>query len=112
MPVFDLSHRRQFSDMRRIAHTGAAPGRYIGAHHVRQKLKTSKPSKPAAQRLQNDCGEPQGVARVIYRDRYEAGMALTGWKFKEPSRGRGQLKESYLFLRDGVLFFWGSISRR
>ncbi len=40
-------------------------------------------------------------------DRYEAGLVLQGWEVKGDTRGRVQLSESYVIVRDGELFIIG-----
>lgn len=39
---------------------------------------------------------------------YEAGLALQGWEVKSLRAGRAQLKEAYVFLRDGEAFLFGA----
>jgi SsrA-binding protein len=48
-------------------------------------------------------------ARFDYfiEDRYEAGIALLGWEVKAMRAGRAQLKEAYVFLRNGEAFLFG-----
>jgi SsrA-binding protein len=41
-------------------------------------------------------------------DRYEAGIALEGWEVKSLRAGRGQLKESYVYVRNGEAFLFGA----
>lgn len=41
-------------------------------------------------------------------DRYEAGLALQGWEVKSLRAGRAQLKESYVYLRDGEAWLFGA----
>ena len=49
-------------------------------------------------------------ARFDYfiEDRYEAGMALQGWEVKAMRAGRAQLKESYVYVRNGEAFLFGA----
>jgi SsrA-binding protein len=49
-------------------------------------------------------------ARYDYfiEDRYEAGLSLQGWEVKAMRAGRAQLKESYVYLRNGEAFLIGS----
>lgn len=49
-------------------------------------------------------------ARYDYfiEDTYEAGIALQGWEVKSLRAGRAQLKEAYVFLKDGEAFLFGS----
>ena len=49
-------------------------------------------------------------ARYDYfiEDRYEAGLALEGWEVKSLRAGRAQLKESYVFVRDGEAWLFGA----
>jgi len=39
---------------------------------------------------------------------YEAGMALLGWEVKSLRAGRSQLKEGYVFLKNGEAFLFGA----
>jgi SsrA-binding protein len=39
---------------------------------------------------------------------YEAGLALQGWEVKSLREGRVQLKEAYVFLRNGEAFLFGA----
>ena len=41
-------------------------------------------------------------------ERYEAGLALTGWEVKSLRAGRGQLKESYVYLKNGEAWLFGA----
>lgn len=41
-------------------------------------------------------------------DRYEAGLALQGWEVKSLRASRAQLKESYVYLRDGEAWLFGA----
>ncbi len=40
-------------------------------------------------------------------ERYEAGIVLEGWEVKAIRAGRGNLKESYVILREGEVFLLG-----
>ncbi len=39
---------------------------------------------------------------------YEAGLALQGWEVKSLRDGRAQLKEAYVFLKDGEAYLFGA----
>lgn len=41
-------------------------------------------------------------------DRFEAGVALTGWEVKSLRAGKGQLVDSYILLKDGEAFLFGA----
>ncbi len=41
-------------------------------------------------------------------DRYEAGIALEGWEVKSLRAGRAQLKEAYVYVRNGEAFLFGA----
>jgi SsrA-binding protein len=41
-------------------------------------------------------------------DTYEAGLALQGWEVKSMRAGRAQLKEGYVFLKNGEAFLFGA----
>jgi SsrA-binding protein len=49
-------------------------------------------------------------ARFDYfiEDTYEAGLALQGWEVKSMRAGRVQLKEAYVFLKNGEAFLFGA----
>jgi SsrA-binding protein len=49
-------------------------------------------------------------ARYDYfiEDRYEAGLALQGWEVKSLRAGRAQLKEAYVYVRNGEAFLFGA----
>src|SRR5512138_869659 len=49
-------------------------------------------------------------ARYDYfiEDTYEAGLVLQGWEVKSLRAGRAQLKEAYVFLKDGEAFLFGA----
>ncbi len=40
-------------------------------------------------------------------ERYEAGIVLAGWEVKGIRAGRGNIKESYVIIRDGELYILG-----
>jgi SsrA-binding protein len=41
-------------------------------------------------------------------DTYEAGLALQGWEVKSLRAGRAQLKEAYVFMKNGEAFLYGA----
>ena len=41
-------------------------------------------------------------------DKYESGLVLTGWEVKSLRAGKGQLVDSYVFLRDGEAWLLGA----
>ena len=49
-------------------------------------------------------------ARFDYfiEERYEAGMVLQGWEVKAMRAGRAQLKESYVYVKNGEAFLFGA----
>lgn len=49
-------------------------------------------------------------ARFDYfiEETYEAGLALQGWEVKSLRAGRAQLKEAYVFIKDGEAFLFGA----
>jgi SsrA-binding protein len=49
-------------------------------------------------------------ARFDYfiEDRYEAGLVLQGWEVKAMRAGRAQLKESYVYVKNGEAFLFGA----
>ena len=49
-------------------------------------------------------------ARFDYfiEERYEAGIVLLGWEVKAMRAGRAQLKESYVYVKNGEAFLFGA----
>jgi SsrA-binding protein len=49
-------------------------------------------------------------ARFDYyiEEHYEAGIALQGWEVKSLRAGRAQLKEAYVFIKNGEAFLYGA----
>jgi SsrA-binding protein len=49
-------------------------------------------------------------ARFDYHieDNFEAGLALQGWEVKSLRAGRAQLKEAYVFVKNGEAFLYGA----
>ena len=49
-------------------------------------------------------------ARFDYfiEERYEAGLVLQGWEVKAMRAGRAQLKESYVYVKNGEAFLFGA----
>lgn len=49
-------------------------------------------------------------ARYDYfiEETYEAGLSLQGWEVKSLRAGRAQLKEAYVFLKDGEAYLFGA----
>jgi SsrA-binding protein len=49
-------------------------------------------------------------ARYEYfiEETYEAGLVLQGWEVKSLRAGRAQLKEAYVFVKDGEAFLFGA----
>jgi SsrA-binding protein len=49
-------------------------------------------------------------ARFDYfiEDRYEAGIVLQGWEVKSMRAGRAQLKEAYVYVKNGEAFLFGA----
>jgi SsrA-binding protein len=50
------------------------------------------------------------LARHEYfiEERYEAGLVLQGWEVKSLRAGRAQLKEAYVFVKNGEAFLFGA----
>jgi SsrA-binding protein len=63
-----------------------------------------KPQKSASSIIDNR------KARFEYfiEDSYEAGMQLQGWEVKSLRAGRAQLKEAYVFIKNGEAFLYGA----
>jgi len=63
-----------------------------------------KPEKGAADIAKNR------KARFDYfiEESYEAGLALQGWEVKSLRAGRAQLKEAYVFIKNGEAFLYGA----
>ncbi len=66
-------------------------------------------SKPKSQEQRSSIAENR-KARHEYsiESTYEAGLALQGWEVKSMRAGRVQLKEAYVFLRNGEAFLFGA----
>lgn len=63
----------------------------------------------------NDKPAPSQIAQnrkawhdYFIEDKYEAGLALTGWEVKSLRAGRAQLKEAYVVVENGEIFLIGS----
>lgn len=65
---------------------------------------------PAAKEKPSSTIAENRKARHDYfiEDRYEAGLALEGWEVKSLRAGRAQLKESYVYLRNGEAWLFGA----
>lgn len=50
----------------------------------------------------------QATHDYFIEERFEAGLALEGWEVKSLRAGRAQLKESYVILKNGEAFLFGS----
>lgn len=50
----------------------------------------------------------QALHQYTVEERYEAGLALEGWEAKAIRAGRGNIKEAYVFVRDGEVFLLGA----
>lgn len=63
-----------------------------------------KPDKPKPGIAENR------KARFDYfiEDSYEAGLVLQGWEVKSLRAGRAQLKEAYVFVKNGEAFLYGA----
>lgn len=63
-----------------------------------------KPQKSASSIIDNR------KARFDYfiEDSYEAGLQLQGWEVKSLRAGRAQLKEAYVFIKNGEAFLYGA----
>lgn len=44
----------------------------------------------------------------LIQEKYEAGLVLTGWEVKSLRAGKGQLVDSYVFLRNGEAWLLGA----
>ena len=44
----------------------------------------------------------------LLSEKYEAGLVLTGWEVKSLRAGKGQLVDSYVFLKDGEAWLLGA----
>jgi SsrA-binding protein len=82
------------------AATGAAK---IVAFSRSEPMK-KKPATAAASIIENR------KARFEYfiEETYEAGLALEGWEVKSLRAGRAQLKEAYVFIKNGEAFVFGA----
>src|SRR6185312_14048080 len=93
-----------------IAFTIAAQNRT--SEHVRGCLPLAllrSMAKPAATETPRLIAENR-KARFDYfiEERYEAGLVLQGWEVKSMRAGRAQLKESYVYVKNGEAFLFGA----
>lgn len=63
-----------------------------------------KPSDPSATIAENRKARHE----YFIEQTYEAGIALQGWEVKSLRDGRLQLKEAYVFLKNGEAFLFGA----
>ena len=66
---------------------------------MNKKHDTSNPSIAENRKARHD---------YFIEDTYEAGLALQGWEVKSLRAGRAQLKEAYVFVKNGEAFLYGS----
>lgn len=53
-------------------------------------------------------GNRKAFHDYFIEERLEAGLALQGWEVKSLREGRAQLKEAYVFMRDGEAYLLGA----
>jgi len=66
---------------------------------MNKKHDTSNPSIAENRKARHD---------YFIESTYEAGMALQGWEVKSLRAGRAQLKEAYVFLKNGEALLYGA----
>lgn len=67
-------------------------------------MSKKKDKTPSSQIAQNK----KAWHDYFIEDRFEAGIALEGWEVKSLRAGRGQLKESYVEIREGEVYLIGA----
>lgn len=66
-------------------------------------------NKPKAQEQRASIAENRKARHEYFiESTYEAGLALQGWEVKSMRAGRVQLKEAYVFLKNGEAFLFGA----
>ena len=66
-------------------------------------------SKPKPQEQRSSIAENRKARHEYFiESTYEAGIALQGWEVKSMRAGRVQLKEAYVFLKNGEAFLFGA----
>ncbi|HEU4529996.1 MAG TPA: SsrA-binding protein SmpB [Steroidobacteraceae bacterium] len=65
----------------------------------KEKKETERPAIAENRKARHD---------YFIEDRYEAGIALEGWEVKSLRAGRGQLKEAYVYVKNGEAFLFGA----
>lgn len=66
-------------------------------------------SKPKTQEQRSSIAENRKARHEYFiESTYEAGLALQGWEVKSMRAGRVQLKEAYVFLKNGEAFLFGA----
>ena len=66
-------------------------------------------SKPKPQEQRSNIAENRKARHEYFiESTYEAGLALQGWEVKSMRAGRVQLKEAYVFLKNGEAFLYGA----
>lgn len=66
-------------------------------------------SKPKPQEQRSSIAENRKARHEYFiESTYEAGLALQGWEVKSMRAGRVQLKEAYVFLKNGEAFLFGA----
>jgi SsrA-binding protein len=66
-------------------------------------------SKPKAKNTEANIADNRR-ARFDYfiEETYEAGLVLQGWEVKSMRAGRAQIKEAYVFVKDGEAYIFGA----
>jgi SsrA-binding protein len=64
----------------------------------------NKPEKPKTGIAENR----KARFDFFIEEHYEAGIALQGWEVKSLRAGRAQLKEAYVFIKNGEAFLYGA----
>jgi SsrA-binding protein len=67
-------------------------------------MSNKKPKQPSASIAQNRKARHD----FFIEDTFEAGIALQGWEVKSLRAGRAQLKEAYVFVKNGEAFLFGA----
>lgn len=66
-------------------------------------------SKPKSDKKDNSIAENRKARHEFFiEETFEAGIALQGWEVKSLRAGRAQLKEAYVFVKNGEAFLFGA----
>lgn len=80
-------------------------GQFTSSLHFR----LNRMSKPKSDKKDNSIAENRKARHEFFiEETFEAGIALQGWEVKSLRAGRAQLKEAYVFVKNGEAFLFGA----